>query len=86
MFMSSVINRKNYSNVAKLHQLISVLEGNAATVAASYQPTEANFKIIWNKLKWRYKLKKRLVHAHIASLYSLKPMTKSSALELKKHY
>lgn len=84
IFVSSVINRKNYSNVAKLHQLISVLEGDAATIAASYQPTDANFLIVWDKLKERYEIKKRLVHAHIANMYSLKPMTKSSASELKK--
>ena len=53
MFTSSVINRKNYSNLAKLHQLISVLEGDAATIAASYQPTDANFEIVWSKLKER---------------------------------
>ena len=84
MFVSSVIKRKNYSNVAKFHQLISVLEGDAAKIAASYQPTDANFQVVWDKLKERYEVKKRLVHAHIANLYSLKPVSKSSASELKK--
>ena len=84
IFQSSVINKKNYSNVSKLHQLISVLEGDAATIAASYQPTDANFEIVWNKLKERYEVKKRLVHAHIANVYSLKPILKPSASELKK--
>ena len=84
MFTSSVINKPNYSDIAKLHQLISVVEGDAKKLVTSYQPTEANFKIIWEKLKEKYEIKKRLVQAHISSIYSLKPISKSSATELKK--
>ena len=43
MFTSSVINKPNYSDIAKLHQLISVVEGDAKKLVTSYQPTEANF-------------------------------------------
>ena len=84
MFQSSVIDKHNVPNVIKLRHLRTCLKGDAEDLVKSYPITTENFAIVWKKLVDKYENKKRLVHSHMSSLFSIKPMIKSSSSELKR--
>ena len=84
IFIASVINKPNTSDVAKLRHLKSHVKGDALNLIQPFDITEHNFTLAWNKLKEKYEVKRRLVNAHIASIYSLNPMVKYSASEVKR--
>ena len=78
VFYSSVVSKPNIPNITKLRHL------RAADLVSSYALTEENFLIVWSKLTERFENKKRLVNAHVAAIFNLAPMTKTSAVELKR--
>ena len=84
IFVSSVVNKENMPKVTKLRHLRKCLKGDAANLVQSYPLTEQNFEIVWTKLKDRYEVKKRLVSAHVSSIFSLKRISRPSAIELKR--
>ena len=84
IFTTTVINKVNISNVTKLRHLRSCLKGDAENLVRSYSITEDNFVLVWDKLKEKYEVKKRLVHAHVAAIFSLKPVSNPKAADLKK--
>ena len=84
IFTSSVINRPNTSDVVKLRHLKGHVKGDALDLIQPFDITEHNFVLAWNRLKEKFEVKKRLVNAHISAIYSLKPMAKNSANEIKK--
>ena len=79
-----VLNKPTISNVSKFHYLRSCLEGESASLVNSYPVIDDHFLVAWNKLKSRFENKKKLVKAHVSSIYSIKPMTESSSVELKR--
>ena len=83
-FTSSVINRPNTSDVVKLRYLKGHVKGDALDLIQPFDITEHNFILAWNRLKEKFEVKKRLVNAHISAIYSLKPMIKNSAIEIKR--
>lgn len=83
---SAVVNRSDVSQVSKLRLLKMSLIGEAASIIAKFPIKNASFDEVWNKLKFRYDNMRRLVHAHINSIFSISPITKSSSLELKRVY
>ena len=84
IFHSSVVSKPKIPNITKLRHLRAHLKGDAADLVSSYALTEDNFLIVWNKLTDRFENKKRLVNAHVAAIFNIAPMTKTSAVELKK--
>ena len=64
--------------------LRSSLKGDAENLVKSYSITEENFVLVWEKLKEKYEVKKRLAHAHISAIFSLKLLYKPKATDLKK--
>ena len=84
VFQSSVIDKHNVPDVTKLRHLRTCLKGDAEDLVKSYPITSENFPIIWKKLVDKYENKKRLVNSHMSSIFSIKPMAKSSSAELKR--
>ena len=84
VFYSSVVSKPKIPNVTKLRHLRAHLKGDAADLINSYALTDENFPIVWKKLTDRFENKKRLINAHVAAIYAIPPMTKTSAVDLKK--
>ena len=84
IFTNLVVNKTNVSNATKLRHLRSCLKGEAFELVQSYNITDDNFEIVWGRLKDKYENKKRLVNAHIAAIYSLKPMSRACSSDLKR--
>ena len=84
IFTNPVVNKTNISNATKLRHLRSCLKGEAFELVHSYNITDDNFIVVWNRLKEKYENKKRLVHAHITAIYYLKTMVRAYSSDLKR--
>lgn len=51
---------------------------------SKYAITKENSAIAWKKLQDRYENKRRLVFAHLSSIFSTEPMKKESSHEVKR--
>ena len=68
----------------KLNYLRSDVKGDAWNLVNSFSLTEKIFAVVWAKWTDRYENKKRLVTAHIPSIFSISPMSDYNSKELKK--
>ena len=84
VFVTAVVNREKLSDVYKLSYLRSHVKGDAWNLVNSFSLTEKNFNIVWKKLTDRYENKKRLINAHLSSIFSIKPMNDYTSKELKR--
>ena len=84
IFSTLVVDRVNLPNVTKLRHLRSCLKGDAENLVKSYSITDENFLVVWEKLKNRYEVKKRLVNSHVSAIFAIKPINMPSATELKR--
>lgn len=83
LFESMIIANSDVPPVEKLHYLKNNVTGEAARRISNFAITADNFSRAWDALVARYQNKRVLVGAYFEKLFSLKPITKKSAHELK---
>lgn len=68
----------------KLAYLQSFLEGEARDVVSDWSITNANYAVVWNTLIQHYENERRMVHSHLADLFSVASMRSVSSTEVKR--
>ncbi|XP_039306359.1 uncharacterized protein LOC120358020 [Solenopsis invicta] len=84
LFTSLVINNSSLTNIERLQYLKTSLTGSAYNLLKNTMLTGGNFSNDWKALVSFYEDKRMLVNSARTSLFSLKPMTKSTAGEMEK--
>lgn len=74
LFRSLIHRRDDLANVLKMNILKSTLEGEAASHLTGLEVTDDNYTRAWEILINYYDNKRRLVNAHLSSLFSAKSM------------
>ena len=83
IFRSTVVDKPGVPDITKLRHLRTHVKGDAASLVQNYSLTDSSFKIVWDKLCDKYEIKRRLNNSHVASIFSLKKMSKPSSADLK---
>ncbi|XP_014211960.1 uncharacterized protein LOC106641895 [Copidosoma floridanum] len=83
LFLAIIVCDSRLSNVEKLQQLKTHVQGEAAEMLKTIQLTDANFDVAWKALEDHYTNKRRLVSALVRDLLNLPVITIESASELK---
>lgn len=86
LFSSLVIDNVSLTPVEKLQYLKTNLVGSAALLLKNTTLTANNFTKSWEALIVFFENKRLLVNVSLNSLFSIKRMTKESAVELEKLY
>ncbi|XP_066589589.1 uncharacterized protein [Prorops nasuta] len=82
-YQSLIHNNQYINDIQKFHYLKASLSANVCESIKSLEFSELNYQCAWNTLCNRYNSKKLLVHNHIKSIFSLKPMKRESADEIR---
>ena len=81
-FTSLIIANKDITAFARMHLLASSLSGRALDSIKHISVTANNFEIAWKALTSRYENKRRLIEAHISTLYNLPSVSRENAIEI----
>jgi hypothetical protein len=82
-FQSVVHNNKSVADVNKFHFLLNALKGNTNQVIMEIPVTEENYPLAWQRLLERYDNPRSIVDSHLQKLFSIRPIIKESAVELR---
>ncbi|XP_070527376.1 uncharacterized protein [Cardiocondyla obscurior] len=82
-FVSLIIRNAALSDFARMHYLVSSLQGTALNCISNLPVTADNFREAWSALKERFDDKQRLIDTHFATLFGLSALTRESAENLQ---
>ncbi|XP_011684943.1 PREDICTED: uncharacterized protein LOC105448195 [Wasmannia auropunctata] len=83
LFHSMVISNSQLSDVERLHYLRTHVTDEAERSIVNLPVTGENFDIAWRTLKSHYENKRLLAKGHFDSIFSIRPLARESASELK---
>lgn len=84
LFRSLVHNNTMLSPVQKLYYLKGSVEGDAKQALDSISNTDANYTVAWKMLLSCFDNKRLLIQEQFQTLFSINPLKKESAADLKK--
>ena len=73
LFTALIINRKDFTDIAKLQYLLSSLAGEPAQKVETLPLKGASFSLAWNMLREAYANKCHLIQAQLDKLYASRP-------------
>lgn len=83
LFTSLVRANASLTDVQKLHYLKTTVSGEAEKLIKNIPLTAANHEVAWAKLVKRFESTRKLVQAHLKSLFSIPAMKHETASEIK---
>ncbi|XP_076301820.1 uncharacterized protein LOC143219898 [Lasioglossum baleicum] len=83
-FTALIIKNPSLHDVSRLHYLTSSITGRALECIENIPITEDNFTVAWTALMKRYQNPRRLINAHLQSLFDLPALSHESAADLQR--
>ncbi|XP_014203558.1 uncharacterized protein LOC106635882 [Copidosoma floridanum] len=83
LFRALVHDDQQLTNVERLFNLKSLVEGDAKTALDAIQIVGANYSTAWAALKARFEHRRLLVHDHLTALRNIRPLRDESARGLR---
>lgn len=82
-FSALVIRNQSLGDFARMHYLVSSLQGRALDCVTNIPIIADNFQVAWSGLTSRFENKRRLIASHFLILLGLSALQRESAVELQ---